>query len=322
MAEKSKAEILIETIKVAGFIIGGCWVFFQYLEHDRQMRDLESKIKQQDIIKNDQEIKLASKNDSIKTIELKYLNAIKQSEIKALELGNLNNNIKYKYLEIESQLNVKSKEIDNQLNEIKLKSTLNEKYKTLFKVDISRRGRLINDSIVYVIKPMLEIINLSVNELEISAVVFEIFTNNLSNVHLEEGDTKALVMLDVPPNIFFKSKSSVSLVWGEKKLAIGYSKWDKRGYDINVFEDSKDFLLHDDKSIIKEYIFDHLYSTNGLGTGIYNPEEKIKINPIYYVRANQAQILCITVNILFNKGLKNRRFYTDSFVQVLEDVEK
>ncbi|WP_353776964.1 hypothetical protein [Winogradskyella sp. 3972H.M.0a.05] len=321
---KSKLDIFLDLSKLIAMVIGGCWVAFQYFEHDAQIKQLDNKravldtiLGNQEIVKNKQELKLAQQEDSIKSIELKYMNSLKDSELKALELQNLNNDIQYKYREIETKLGIKSVEVETQLNEIKLKSNLNEKYETKFHVEIEKKGQVFNDSLVYIIKPKLEIINNSINDMEISAVVFEIFYNNLSYRHLEDG-VVSLIMLDNPPNIFFEQNSRVALAI--KNLSIPTSKWEKIGYDSNIISDPDYFLRLDDNSIIKEYLTNNIFTFNGLGTGLYKPDERMNISPIYYVKLNRAQVVCISVNVLFNKGISGRRFYTDSFIQVLEDV--
>lgn len=328
MSEKSKQEIVVDIAKLIIAVIGGCWIAYQYFSHERKFKLIEYQKSvidtirlQQEIVKNKQDLIFSKREDSIRSIELKYLNTIKQAELQALKLANLNNNIEYNYKEIESKLSIKSNEIDNQLNEVKLQATLIEKYKADFSVKIERKGFELNDSMVYIIKPKLEIVNQSVNDMEISAVVFEFYANNLSHIHLEEGISNSFT-LEMPDNIFLKAKQRFMLMALENaKLSVPIADWEYIGYDCNVLEEAVSYLKYDDNSIMNDYLGRHLHTNNGLGTGIYKPEERVSIGPVYYFKMNTSQILGLSVNVLFNKGLKGRRFYSDYYVQVLDDVK-
>ncbi|MDR0793376.1 MAG: hypothetical protein LBE82_08695 [Chitinophagaceae bacterium] len=345
MADKSKTEMTLEVIKVVAMVIGGVWVFYLYRSHGREMQALQVQLAnidtakgRQEILKGQQEIDRAKQEDTIKTIELKYANSIKESELKALRLQNSGSNIELKYKDLESQLaiqsgklEIQSKEIDNQLNQLKLKSSLDEKYEYKFDVAIKKEDFKPSDSSVYRVQPQLEITNISGVDLEVSAVIFEFFSNNLNYRHLENSDI-FLISTGIPPSIFEEHTAKARL--GDKKVSdlpkdddyykkIPISPWKKIAYDFSIYSEAESYLLYNDSSILKYYtrFASHLNSVNALGTGVYKPNEKIIVKPTYYIKLVPTQTLCVVVNVIFNRGLKGKRFFYDYYSKSLEEIK-
>jgi len=339
MTNKSKTENILEMIKVICLVIGGCWIFFMYLSHDKQIKILESEKDKidttkgrQEIIINAQRIEQTILEDRIKNIELAYTKSIKETELKALELKNNSENIELKYQDLTSKLNIQtsqidiqSKDIEKQLSEIKLRYSKARKIDSKFSMKVKDMGPDLFGNHLYQIRPRFEIQNTSSVELEISFVAIEIFENQLNYKYLV-NDTAKVVTTGSIPNIFNKGGIGQSHLGDVSEEMAKYalnSEWKFISYDCGAFAQSVNFLEFNDSSNynVRTYMQNHFYKTGRLATGILNPNENAFFEQVYYIRAKPTNVIGVTANIVLNKGILNDDLHSYSDSQILEDIK-
>ncbi|MBO9683019.1 MAG: hypothetical protein J7502_10190 [Flavisolibacter sp.] len=319
---KTKFEKTLELIKIAGYILGGIWIVYLYLQHEKSLKELEYNRGVLELKKDSLDIVKSRQEDTLRQLELKYANALKTGEVKALENQLRNSSIELKYKDLENQLalqkarfdidaanlNIKAQEIDNELNGIKLKYSKDRRIESKVTLAATKLGRDVQGKYLYKVDVRYDITNNSEVELEISMIAVELYLNLLGYKYLKDDDVKAVATYDVP-NIFNKTRfSGEGYFLAPPKMDSNYiipSPWQRVGYDCGVFAKSEYFLKDSSHYVLKTYLKDKFFSTGTFCTGILKPKEATFFERSYFIRAQPENILGLSLNLVLNKGIKN-----------------
>lgn len=319
---KTNFDKSIELIKIAGYILGGIWIIYLYWQHEKSLKEIEYNRGVIELKKDSLDIIKSRQEDTLRQLELKYANVLKNGEVKALENQLQNSSIELKYKDLENQLqlqkarfdidaanlNIKAQEIDNELNEIKLKYSKDRRIETKLTLSATKLGPDVKGKYLYKVSTRYDITNNSEVELEISMIAVELYLNNLGYKYLKNDDVKVVATYDVP-NIFNKTRfSGEGYYLAPPKMDTNYviaAPWERIGYDCCVFAKSEYFLKDSSHYVLKNYLKDKFFSTGTFCTGILKPKEATFFERSYFIRAEPENILGLSLNLVLNRGIKN-----------------
>lgn len=310
------AEAALQTVQAVALIIGGCWVLFHYLAHERA---LAKTTLQQQQAQLQQALALAetqAESEQARLRQLQLANAqaqltlSRQSEAQHLSIeqqGLANEQARLTLQIAESQRRLRDEElrrgVELQKQDIELKRLQQQRaeheiafdgqyrYGRDFKVTSTKMRDLNDEYAEYKVEYYAAITNKSTVMFEISLVAIDYFVGVPKPT---ESDTIFVAPIGAPSNR-----------WNNGSGTSGAIDWRLAGSTGSILSTALGSLPYDAKHVAESVRL----AEGGFGVGITRPEQTLANDEIFYVRAPKAAYISLVTNYCFERCRDSADYY-------------